>query len=580
MKRIYTFLLLLCAAGIVKAADVPTGCSGTLPVLFINTSEAADVPACCTYEDGYYFAYFENSQQWTEVGCYVWDDNINQIADSWPGEKCELVGTADNGNEIWRWKSQAPASELDAPKHIIFNSNENVSGIQTVNLTFTNGGYYTYSMQKDASPEVRITATGAVGKAVPIVSKEEYVAGTYYIDALGLQGYESLGSEAKPLPLQIRGRGNYTWKDFDKKPYRLKFDKKASPLGMNKSKHFVLLAHADDNMCFLRNTVGFELSRQLGLAYTPEQRPVEVVLNGDYIGLYMLNENIRVDADRVNITEQADEETLAENITGGWLLEIDNYDDEAQVAFNEGNGEWIRFTYHSPEVLSDAQKDYLTTFLKAADNAIYANNKQSTNWEYYIDIDALARFYIVQEVMDNAESFHGSCYMHKDRGDNTKLVFGPVWDFGNSYHRGYNQFIYQDSPFGMNWIGEIAKFPRFQTQVKNIWRPFLGDNYPSIDSYIDQFIDQIADAAKCDAARWPRYGTTDIDGKKRSFKNAMQQKVEFLRQQWGDAITGISEITTASSNSDTWYTLGGQRLDRKPTLKGIYIRNSKKVIVD
>ncbi len=310
MKRIYTFLLLLCAAGIVKAADVPTGCSGTLPVLFINTSEAADVPACCTYEDGYYFAYFENSQQWTEVGCYVWDDSDRTIAGSWPGEKCELVGTAANGNQIWRWKSQAPASELDAPKHIIFNSNENVSGIQTVNLTFTNGGYYTYSMQKDASPEVRITATGAVGKAVPIVSKEEYVAGTYYIDALGLQGYESLGSEAKPLPLQIRGRGNYTWKDFDKKPYRLKFDKKASPLGMNKSKHFVLLAHADDNMCFLRNTVGFELSRQLGLAYTPEQRPVEVVLNGDYIGLYMLNENIRVDADRVNITEQADEETI------------------------------------------------------------------------------------------------------------------------------------------------------------------------------------------------------------------------------------------------------------------------------
>ncbi len=282
----------------------------------------------------------------------------------------------------------------------------------------------------------------------------------------------------------------------------------------------------------------------------------------------------------MNITEQADEETLAENITGGWILEIDNYDDEAQVAFNEGNGEWIRFTYHSPEVLSDAQKDYLTTFLKAADNAIYANNKQSTNWEYYIDIDALARFYIVQEVMDNAESFHGSCYMHKDRGENTKLVFGPVWDFGNSYHRGYNKFIYQDSPFGMNWIGEIAKFPRFQTQVKNIWQPFLGDNYPSIDSYIDQFIDQIADAAKCDAARWPRYGTTDIDGKKRSFKNAMQQKVEFLRQQWGDAITGISEITAAGSTGDVWYTLGGQRLDRKPTQKGIYIRNSKKVIVD
>ena len=63
--------------------------------------------------------------------------------------------------------------------------------------------------------------------------------------------------EASEGELQIRGRGNYTWDWFEKKPYRIKLDKKAPLLGFNKSKHFVLLAHADDNLGFLRETDGF-----------------------------------------------------------------------------------------------------------------------------------------------------------------------------------------------------------------------------------------------------------------------------------------------------------------------------------
>jgi hypothetical protein len=133
------------------------------------------------------------------------------------------------------------------------------------------------------------------------------------------------------LAMEIRGRGNYTWTGFDKKPYRIKLGEKKKLLGMNKSRHFTLLAHADDNLAFLRNTVGFELSRRLGLKYTPAQQPVEVVLNGDYIGLYFLTENIRIANDRVDITEQADMTTHPDSITGGWLIEIDNYTEDNQV---------------------------------------------------------------------------------------------------------------------------------------------------------------------------------------------------------------------------------------------------------
>jgi len=413
-----------------------------------------------------------------------------------------------------------------------------------------------------------------------ITSKDTYLTGTYYIDALGLEGYESLGSKEAPLGLQIKGRGNYTWTGFNKKPYRLRFDEKAKPLGMKKNRHFVLIANADDDLCGLRNTVGYEVSRMLGMPYTPEQRPVELVLNGDYVGLYMLTDKIRVSKDRVNITEQSDLQTDPDSITGGWLFEINNYDEDQQIKISEGNGATLRFSYHSPDILSSEQTTYLTNLVTAADEAIYESDKGSTNWEQIIDMDILARYYIVQEVMDDAESFHGSCYMYKDMGADAKIMFGPVWDFGNSFRRGYDKFIYDNPPYGQNWIAEIARFPRFQTRVRELWQAFYGRNYPLLESFIDQYIDQISGAAVADAVRWPNYGTTDVESKKSTFLYRITQKTNFLREKWGEGLSGIDDVETLRGTmDDRWFTLDGRLLQHAPTMKGIYIHKGKKVVI-
>ncbi|MBR4721595.1 MAG: CotH kinase family protein, partial [Muribaculaceae bacterium] len=395
-----------------------------------------------------------------------------------------------------------------------------------------------------------------------ITSTEVYLNATCYINNLGLEGYASLGSAEAPVTLQIKGRGNYTWTGFEKKPYRLKFTAKQAPLGMNKNKHFNLIAHADDDLGFLRNTVGFQLSRLLKLAYTPEQQPVEVILNGNYIGLYFITDKIRVEKDRVNIVEQADNATDEYAVTGGWLVEIDNYEEAGQVVITEGNGSTLRFTMHTPEELSTEQRNYITSQVTAINQAIYASDKTSTAWESLVDMDALARYYIVQEVMDDAESFHGSCYLHKDIGYDTKWVFGPVWDFGNSFHRGYNQFIYVNPPFGQSWIGEIAKFSRFQSKVVEIWRPFFGTDYPSIDAFIDAFADQISAAAVADYNRWPSYGNRDIAARKAEFKNRIRQKTEYLRQQWGNGINSVelTEGDSADSFADSYSPTADNRI--------------------
>ena len=368
-----------------------------------------------------------------------------------------------------------------------------------------------------------------------ITSKETYINATYYLDAMGISGYTSIGSKEEPLNMEIRGRGNYSWTGFDKKPYRIKLAEKQPLLGMNKSKHFALLAHADDSndrKGFMRNAVGFELSKMIGMTYTPNAKPLEVVLNGDYIGLYFLTETIRVDKDRVNIVEQEDEETDSDNITGGWLVEIDNYDTDPHVTIKEGGKTTMWITYKTPEVLSYQQEQYLTQQMKLIDNLVYGDKNSNELWNY-LDMDALAKFYIVQELTDNYESFHGSCYLHKEIGANEKWHFGPVWDFGSSFNRDKSQYIYQGDVWHNHWIPEICKFPAFMECVKEIWNEFYNGNYNNIYSFIDTHENLIKQAAVKDKERWGQYhGSQTISTYIDRTTEVLRKNAAWLNQQW------------------------------------------------
>lgn len=368
---------------------------------------------------------------------------------------------------------------------------------------------------------------------VPVTSKDVYLDATYYLEGNGFEGVESLGSESKQLPLTIKGRGNYTWTGFDKKPYKLKFDKKTAIMGMGKNKHFALLAHADDDLAFMRNVAGLELSRRMNLAFTPADAPVEVVLNGEYLGLYFFTETIRVDGNRVDITEQDD--NAVENVEGGWLVEIDNYSNDPHVSIVEGNGQPIIFTYKSPEVLSPEQEGYLRSQMTALNAAIYAADKDaSENLESLLDMESAARFYVVQELMDDCESYHGSCYLYKERGEGEKWKFGPVWDFGNAFRRGEkNRFIWQDPQFNQTWIGELYKFPVFQEKVKAVWKEFCDNGYDGLSDYIRDYADDIKEAATSNFEKWPQYGNGDIYAGSESMVAYLKGSVKWLGKQWG-----------------------------------------------
>lgn len=446
------------------------------------------------------------------------------------------------------------------------------------------------------------------------LSHKNYFNGNYWLDINGCkwavdEGFESVGSKDEPLPLQIKARGNYTRLGFSKKPFKLKFDKKASLLGMSKSKHYTILAHADDNKGYLRNFTGFNIGKRMQLPWTPSQQPVEVVINGDYRGLYFLTEAIRVGDGRVPIQELEDNCTDSDLASGGYLIELDNYDEDNQIRLEEkgqypGYKDMLRITYDTPEEYSQIQYDFVLDQFTHMNDLIGANSDDL--WSY-MDMDDAARYYLVEEIISHTEAYHGSTYMYRDYGVNQKWHFSPLWDCGNAFNGPTDGFFFDHSPFGSTWIGSMLMNNKFKQKVKDTWLWFMSNCYDGITSDIENYCNSISEAAKADHKRWGDAPTpdtpqatqvadnTDIRSRMNEVLYHLKSKTEWLKGQYGDytgntypepardltpcaplpsfITTGVKGIDVEKVEIDstaTYYDLQGVKV-AKP-VKGLYIK--------
>lgn len=400
---------------------------------------------------------------------------------------------------------------------------------------------------------------------------ETQVPMTLYIDSV-IADYHPLGSAQAPISGTIKGRGNWTWNGFDKKPYKIKFDVKQKVLGMPNNRHWCLMANTDDYLGFLKMPAGLAVSEAVGLRWTPRMRPVELVLNGRYMGLYFLTEHVRIASNRVRIKEQADNETHADSITGGWLVEIDNYRTENNIELDEGNGQHVMISLREPEVLSGAQRAYLENQLNGINNALYGSS--SARLKQILDIDEAARYYLVQEIMEDCESYHGSCFLYKDRdslGVADKWKFGPVWDFGNAYDRQQETWIYINPTWDQYWIGQLATWPEFQQAVKEQWWIYYHTQKDEVRNRISNIAGSITSAAKNDAQAWRNTtgynDNSNMSAKLNDFLRRYDWRIQWLYSQLGEGIQPASwdneEVSCPSSAAGRKVLRNGQIIIEK-----------------
>jgi hypothetical protein len=355
----------------------------------------------------------------------------------------------------------------------------------------TQRDYTVYLYQQTRLAQLAITTDGGAG----ILSKDDYVAGSVTLTGAG-STYEGR--------MRVKGRGNTTW-EMDKKPYRIKLDSKASWLGMPAAKDWVLLANYADKS-LMRNHVAYELGRRLGLPFTLPTEYVEVTLNGEYIGNYLLTEQVEVGKDRVDIKELDEDDVDATKITGGYLLEIDSRRDET-YCFTTTQG--VPFC-----VKSDATPDqwaYITAYVQEAEDALYGNDfaDPTTGYAAYLNIDTFIDWYIVTELTRNNDAiFFSSVYMYKDRGK--KLSMGPLWDF--DIGMGNIDFNGNENPEGWwirdaAWINRLLQDPAFVQRLKDRWNAVHSTIVaPVTTTFIDETAGHLSASQQNNFVRWPILG--------------------------------------------------------------------------
>ena len=375
----------------------------------------------------------------------------------------------------------------------------------------------------------------------------------------------------------IRERGNAS-RGFPKKPWRIKFDKKQHVLDAPaKAKKWTLINNYGDKT-LMRNLLAFELSRRMGLPYTPYATAVDVLLNGEFKGCYQLCDQIQIHKKRVNITEMTSQDITGEELTGGYLIEIDAYANDEPSWFNSSKGNPVTIKSPDSDSIMIVQKNYIRNYF----------NKMEKSWSTYLDLNTFLRHFLVGELSGNTDTYW-SVYMYKDRNDDM-VYTGPVWDFdlafendGRTYPvNSLTDYIYRTKG---SCAGNMRSFvnsivinnAKAKVKLLDIWdevrQDGLNDEY--MTEYIDQWEDSLQQSQQLNFLRWPIMNQKVHQNPKLwgSYKAEVQNVRRFMQERfaWMDKRLNYTYVPSAIQTS-------AQMAEDQPTvvysLSGLLMGNS------
>ena len=330
-----------------------------------------------------------------------------------------------------------------------------------------------------------------------VIEKEKnLISNVYIISEDGTNLLAAGGTE-------IRGRGNASW-DFPKKPYRLKFDEKQSPLGAPASaKKWTLLSNYGDKT-LMRNMLAFEVSRRVGLGYTPFCHPVDLIINGEYRGCYQLCDQVEAAKGRVDAKD-------------GYLVEIDAYAYSEDVWFSSNRGTPVTIKHPDEDEITQEQRKFINDYFNQMEAAVFASDytDPAEGYRKYFDLDSFLKNFIVGEFGGNTDTYW-SVYMYKDAADG-KLYTGPVWDYDLAFENDYRtypinnlwDYIYASngsvaSEAVRQMVTRIVKEdPQAKERLIELWETACNEGgLKNLNAVVDQNAELLKEAQELNFKRW------------------------------------------------------------------------------
>lgn len=423
---------------------------------------------------------------------------------------------------------------------------------------------------------------------------------------------------------QIRGRGNNTWYN-EKKAYQIKLTDKINLLNMGSAKTWILLAGAADGSG-IRNKIVFDMAKKADIPFAQNAEFVDLYLNGEYAGLYLLTEKIQVKKNRIEITDLEKENekmnpemdyTSAEkfvsadgnqwgiagmrnpeDITGGYLIERDNYFEEEPSAFRLTSGE--KFSISSPQYATEQEVAYIAEVMQHIENAILAEDgidpETGKNYKDLIDFDGLVYKYLFDEVMKCDDGWRGSNYFYKDSDTiDSKVYLGPLWDYDLSLGNAPEWFVGDDMPQGIIqtrlsvWYDALWKKEEFRQAVLEQYHTFFRPYMESLiaeNGDIDAYAALVHASAKMNAARWQ--DKVELNTIYNSYeeqiaylKYFIKERLDYIDAVWDEGAVyhevlfeGVPKLYDRTDKYEYQYILDGEcaRMPATPTKLGYRFR--------
>lgn len=416
-----------------------------------------------------------------------------------------------------------------------------------------------------------------------VASKDDYINCTLtVVDGSTSAVYENV---------QIRGRGNSTWWNSEKKPYRIKFANKQRFLGEDfaNARSWTLLAnHGDKTM--IRNALTYDLGRFMGMAFCPAAKFCDLYLNGIYRGTYQISDQVQVHKKRVDIDENE-----------GWLLEVANensHEDPYITTTRYG----IMYNIKNPEgeFLTVGKRVAIGQWLQRFEEAVASDHFTDPERGYraYIDEQDFINWYVGAEITGNIDALY-SIYMYKDAGQD-KMHFGPLWDLDLGYDNSSEKSLLRqmeaylglwNRPFEKilqrlwqdPWFAQACN-DRLNQLVDNGLQQYLLDHIDSLRTAIwqtqtENFSKWRIEQPVYDWAKKAYYSNYDryITDLKDFVKIHIPYLQEAFAKRMPTSIDALEEIVNRQSVNHIYFDLNGRHIPQ-PTHQGIYIQNHQKRI--
>ncbi len=330
----------------------------------------------------------------------------------------------------------------------------------------------------------------------------------------------------------IKKRGNTSLHNMPKNGYLIESknaeweDTDISPLGFPEEEDWVLHGPFADRT-YLRNALAMNLARKTG-QYASKTKWIELFINGNYEGIYVLMEKIKRDKNRVDIAKLKEDEITGDDLTGGYIWGTELIESDWLSSFYPTNSttQKVKYSHVYPKIenIPQEQIDYIRGFVDDFEHSLQDISVpyKGKYWDEYIDISSFVDYFLVQEITKNVDGFRASTYYHKDKNSKDSLIkMGPVWDFNFSLGNTSNCTGYQSTSWQYNgpcssliptWWQTLVATPAFSNAVNCRWQELRATVWheDSIMDFISTNESNLAQPAERDRDRWPLGGTLPI----------------------------------------------------------------------